>query len=72
LRKDRLAKSAVYAAAGIPEYVIVNLVQGLLEVHRDADPAARRYRTLTTLAQGDHFTSASASGFAFSVAELLA
>jgi Uma2 family endonuclease len=70
LRKDRLAKGAVYAAAGIPEYVIVNLAQDCLEVHRDPDPQGRRYRTVVTLATG-RFESVSVSGFAFAVADLL-
>jgi len=39
LRKDRVAKAAVYARAGIPEYVIVNLAEDCLEVRREPDPA---------------------------------
>jgi Uma2 family endonuclease len=71
LRKDRLAKASLYTAAGIPEYVIVNLLQDCLEVHRDPDPAGRRYRTVTTLAAGDRFQSASVPSFSFAVADLL-
>ncbi len=71
LRKDRLAKAQVYARAGIPEYVIVNLVQGSLEVHRDPDPAAQRYRTVTTLGRTDRFESSGVRGYAFSVGTLL-
>jgi Uma2 family endonuclease len=72
LRKDRLAKAVLYAQASIPEYVIVNLAQECLEVHRDPDPKGRRYRTLTTLAGTDRFESASVAGLAFLVADLLA
>jgi len=72
LRKDRLAKAVLYAQAGIPEYVIVNLAQECLEVHRDPDPKGRRYRTLTTLAGTDRFQSASVASLAFVVADLLA
>jgi len=72
LRKDRLAKAVLYAQAGIPEYVIVNLAQECLEVHRDPDPKGRRYRTLTTLAGTDRFQSASVASLAFLVADLLA
>jgi len=32
---DREAKGPLYARAGLPEYWIVNLVDGVLEVHRD-------------------------------------
>lgn len=72
LRKDRLAKGAIYAAANIPEYVIVNLTQNCLEVHRDPDPTARRYRTSSTLSGGDRFQSVLVPDFAFAVADLLA
>jgi Uma2 family endonuclease len=72
LRKDRLAKAVLYAQAGIPEYVIVNLAQECLEVHRDPDPKGRRYRTLTTLAGTDRFESAVVGGLTFLVADLLA
>jgi Uma2 family endonuclease len=70
LQKDRLTKVALYAAAGIPEYVIVNTEQDCLEVHRDPDPASRRYRTLATLAGDQGFESSAVPGFAFRVAAL--
>ena len=70
LQKDRLTKSALYASAGIPEYVIVNVEQGCLEVHRDPDPASRRYRTLVTLSGDQGFASAAVPAFAFRVASL--
>ncbi len=34
LRKDRI-KGALYAAAGVPEYWIVDLVAGVFEIYRD-------------------------------------
>jgi Uma2 family endonuclease len=70
LPKDRLTKMALYAGAGIPEYVIVNTEQDSLEVHRDPDPASRRYRTLTTLAGDQGFESSAVPGFAFRVVAL--
>jgi Uma2 family endonuclease len=53
---DREHKGSLYARAGIQDYWIVNLVDHVLEVHRDPgpDPLAVygwRYRSLTTLAQ---------------------
>ncbi len=39
LRKDRRIKRALYAAAGIAEYWLVNLVEGILEVYRDPGPS---------------------------------
>ena len=52
---DRQQKSSLYARAGIRDYWIVNLVDRLLEVHRDPepDPSAPygwRYRSITALA----------------------
>jgi Uma2 family endonuclease len=72
LQKDRLTKSVLYAGAGIPEYAIVNVEQECLEVHRDPDPASRRYRTLVTLSGADRFESVGVPGFAFQVASLFA
>jgi Uma2 family endonuclease len=40
LAQDRLGKARIYAAAGIHEYWIVNLVDEVVEVMRDPDPAA--------------------------------
>lgn len=37
---DRNRKQAIYAAAGIPEYWIVNLAQRCIEVYRKPSPAA--------------------------------
>jgi Uma2 family endonuclease len=35
LRKDRQVKADLYAEAGIPEYWILNVVDGVLEVYRN-------------------------------------
>jgi Uma2 family endonuclease len=70
LKNDRLTKAALYASAGIPEYVIVNVEGDCLEVHRDPDPASHRYRTLATLAGEQIFESSAVPGFAFRVSAL--
>ena len=59
LRQDRGLKAAIYARAGIPEYWIVNLAEGSVEVHRDPDIGAGRYRTLLTFADGQALACAS-------------
>jgi Uma2 family endonuclease len=41
LKKDRLVKAELYAAAGIPEYWLVNLTARVIEVR--TAPAERRY-----------------------------
>lgn len=43
LPQDRLTKAAIYAAAGIPEYWIVNLRDCTLEVLHEPDPRLRLY-----------------------------
>src|SRR5262245_37488730 len=54
LKQDRLTKAMVYAAAGVPEYWIVNVVHGQVEVYRDPDRRARRYRSVTVVRRGEH------------------
>ncbi len=54
LRKDRHVKGPLYAAAGIPEYWIVNLVDGVVEVH--TDPLADRYGAIRTARRGETIT----------------
>ena len=72
LHQDRVAKASIYAGAGIPEYAIVNLVEECVELRRDPDPASSLYRSLAVLGPADRFESASVSGFAFRVGDLLA
>jgi Uma2 family endonuclease len=72
LRKDRDVKGPVYARAGIPEYVIVDLVDGRLEVYRDPDVAGGSYRSHVTLGAGASFASSAVAGLGFRVDELLA
>jgi Uma2 family endonuclease len=44
LAKDRLRKGGLYARAGIPDYWVVNLVDGVLEIYRQPVRApSRRY-----------------------------
>jgi Uma2 family endonuclease len=50
LDRDRNIKAALYAGCGIPEYWIVNLVEEVIEVHRN--PEGGMYRTVTTSGRG--------------------
>ena len=57
LRIDRELKASLYARGGVEDYWIVNLVDRVLEVHRDAAPAGTepfgwRYTSVTSLAPG--------------------
>jgi Uma2 family endonuclease len=56
LRYDRTVKAALYAGAAIPEYWIVDVEKRCVEVHREPEAPARRYRTVLTLGSGDTAT----------------
>jgi len=71
LPQDRLTKSRIYAQAKIPEYWIVNLRDGVLEVMRDPDPVAALYRDLRTLRSGNQIEIAALPGASIDVADLL-
>jgi Uma2 family endonuclease len=47
---DRGEKAQLYAACGVPEYWVVNLVERVVEVHRE--PATDGYRQITTVPKG--------------------
>jgi Uma2 family endonuclease len=53
LDKDRDDKGPIYAAAGLPYYWIVNIVEQTVEVY--SDPAAGEYRSRTDYALGQAF-----------------
>ncbi len=58
LAHDRTRKAAIYAAAGIAGYWIVNLVDSVVEVHRqplrdETSSWGGRYAEISTLRRGD-------------------
>jgi XTP/dITP diphosphohydrolase len=72
---DRERKGPVYAATGIPEYWIVNLAEGMLEVYRDPgpDPQGRtRYRSEARLGPSAAVTPLARPDAVIRVADLLA
>ena len=76
LRFDRNAKASLYARAGIEDYWVVNLVDGVLEVRRDpvVAPKARyghRYSTTIVLRGGEHVTPLAAPHATIPVSDLL-
>ncbi len=71
LRTDRLSKGRIYAAAGIPEYWILNLRENVLEVHTDPDREAARYRSDLVCSGHEHVILAAFPDVAIPVAELL-
>jgi hypothetical protein len=56
LKRDQATKLAIYAAAGIPQAVLVNLNNRTLEVYSDPDSSNGQYRTKTTLDSGQLLT----------------
>jgi Uma2 family endonuclease len=53
LATDRTAKLAIYAGAGIAQYVIVNLRESCVEVHERPIPAERSYADVIVRSRGD-------------------
>ena len=62
LKQDRLTKSAIYAAAGIPEYWIVNLRDDCVEVARVPAPEESRYLQNFTARRGEQIELATLPG----------
>jgi Uma2 family endonuclease len=48
LNRDRDDKLPIYAAAGIPQYIILDLGTNTVEIHTDPNPQRREYRTKIT------------------------
>jgi Uma2 family endonuclease len=71
LKQDRLSKAAIYAAAGIPEYWIVNLRDEIVEVMRDPDPAQACYRAVRSAARGERLELAALPGAVLDASALL-
>lgn len=71
LPQDRLTKSRIYAAAGIPEYWIVNLREDCVEVLRTPTAETRSYRERLVLYRDAHIALTSAPGNSVAVDALL-
>jgi Uma2 family endonuclease len=71
---DRRRKAPIYAAAGIPEYWVVDLAGRALEVYRDPVPPDGRppaYRSVQRLGSDDHVVPLARPGGSIAVADLL-
>ena len=66
---DRGLKRTIYAEAGVPEYWIVNLDQGVLEVYREPSPEG--FGDQRILRRGDTIQPLAAAGASIAVADLL-
>ncbi len=70
LRFDRRSKAALYARAGVPEYWIVNLAAGAIEVYRRPDTTTGEYRETLTCHRGEVLAVAVVPGIQVEVAVL--
>lgn len=73
---DRTTKASLYAAAGIPEYWIVNLLDRVLEVHREPAPMAEQpfghhYRSVTRHSADEPIAPLAAPGAAIRISDLI-
>ena len=71
LPKDRLSKTRIYAAAGIPEYWLVNLRDDRVEVYRQPNPAARTYAEPRLAGRGERIALVSFPDASVAVDDLL-
>lgn len=76
LALDRTTKAALYARAGVEDYWIVNLPDGVLEVHRQPaamtdQPLGHHYRSITRLVPTDTIAPLGLPGASIAVRSLL-
>jgi Uma2 family endonuclease len=71
LPQDRITKARMYAAAGVPEYWILNLRDDQIEVHLVPDPTAGVYREVRVARAGDELVPALLPGVRVAVADLI-
>ena len=71
LPQDRLTKGPIYAAAGIPQYLIVNLRQDCVEVNRLPHPGERRYRETRIARRGERIALEAFPDLSLDVADIL-
>ena len=62
LRRDRGLKLRIYAASELPLYLIVNLPERCVELHKHPQPSHRRYARSSILTIGDTLTLPTPNG----------
>ena len=74
LPRDRTTKLEIYAENGIPTYIIVNLIDGAIEVYSNPIPHEKRFASLRTFGRGSGFSLEVGNGISvnFQVDDILA
>ena len=67
----RLTKGAIYAAARVPEYWIVNLRDDCVEVRCQSEPDKRRYASIAIARRGERIEPVALPGISVAVSDLL-
>jgi len=68
-QKDRRIKGPLYAACGVPEYWLVLVEKGLVEVYRE--PAEGRYQRMESIKKGDSIALAEFPDVVIATADFL-
>jgi Uma2 family endonuclease len=71
LPTDRLSKAAIYAAAGIPQYLVVNLRGDRVETFAGAEPARARWADVRPAFRGERIALVALPGCSLAVDDLL-
>ena len=71
LAEDRLTKAPIYAAAGIPEYWIIDLRHDQIEVFREPDRKRSRYASFMTAGRGERLELVAFPGVTVAVDDLM-
>jgi Uma2 family endonuclease len=72
LPTDRLSKAAIYAAAGVPQYLVVNLRGERIETFAGPDPARARWTETRPVFRGDNIPLVALPGLVLPVDAMLA
>lgn len=68
LQHDRIVKGRIYAKAGIPQYIIINLLDQIVEVHTDPMRKKGRYNHSTLLRASQRVNFLAARGRSLAIA----
>ena len=71
LPTDRLTKTAIYARAGVPQYLIVNLRDGCVETFAAPDRERATWGEVRTSRRGERIALVALPGLAIDVASML-